>query len=185
MEPGALFREKMEQFLAGRPVQTENGEVFSDTRHCEFGFPGGRHEPADFYVYKRKGTGLEMLFAFVRNFWPNDLFTKIVPAGDTPASGEGATLQFNADLCIGDGDELTHYGGVTVIKSVGRRDLVAAIENSAGDAWSTFKPLAWPVNIGTAASPSSLLDKLFLYSYCIEQAKRTIRKKSLLRPLGL
>jgi len=43
----------------------------------------------------------------------------------------------------------------------------------------------WPFRIGSTQDIAELLDTLFVYAYCIEQAKRHLREVTLLPELRL
>jgi len=152
------------------------------------GHPCGEHEIPPLWVYSRAGNSLEMVFGFYHNFTPDDLICKVIPAGEYPLKGEGASLQFNGDLCtehVSDAIVLQHSGRITVRSAIKRDDLLASVErdnkNIMQNAGFTG---VWPVRIGSTAAIPALLDRLFLYTYCIEQAKRSFRGKPMLSTIN-
>ena len=126
-----------------------------------------------------------MLLGFQKNFTPDDLFCKVIPIGEDLYEGAGASVQFNGDICTADeaGEVvLTHPGRVTVTSAVSRADLINAIRRVAPDADSALGGLdpahGWPLRLGDTANVSALPDRLFIYGYAVEQAKRSMRNES-------
>ncbi|MCE9575756.1 MAG: hypothetical protein K8W52_21580 [Deltaproteobacteria bacterium] len=155
------------------------------------GYPGGGHAVDPAWVFAHSGTGLEMVFQFFSNFTEHDLICKVVEAGEYPVSGEGASVQFNAGRCVeprGDEFALVHHGEVTVGQRVSRQNLVASLSAVCPDAMALAgiidaDPGSWPVTIGATTDVAELIDRLFVFAYCIEQAKRHLREEPALRAL--
>ena len=152
------------------------------------GFHGGTHPDTACWEYRRKGTGLRMLFGFFENFTPDDLLVKVLDKSESPSNGLGATIQLNADQCLmGPGPQVCHSGRITVGKgSLKRDDLVSQFMNLAPEASARLGLSAdqqWPILIGSASECAALLDSVFLYAYGVEQVKRHYRGETLLSPL--
>ncbi len=169
--------------LAQRPVLTRDGEVQPRIRDMLFGYRGGSHGFTPCWIYRRRGVDIEMMFGFYNNFTPDDLICKILTVNEAFHEGSGASLQFNGDVSTADDHgnvALNHSGLVTISSRLSRTDLVEAIRVAAPDVDNAFGGLAaehgWPLRLGTTADVPALLDRLFLYTYAVEQAKRWIRK---------
>jgi len=181
--PRVRFREALTTWLEQRPRTTDEGNVLHDTRILALGSPAGPHGEIDCWVYRTRLAPLEMCFAFYDNFTPDDLICKILPIGRITRDGEGATIQFNGDNCIRDAENgdvaLCHEGHITVRHGIKRADLVEVIATHAAEGLArlggTDTLAAWPLLIGFTSDLSMLLDRLFAYAYCIEQAKRFLR----------
>ena len=79
-----------------------------------------------------------MLLGFYKNVTPDDLICKVLPSGEDVPSGQGASLQLNANECVRDASphlEIWHPGRVTLGASLSREDLVAGIEAHAKGAY--------------------------------------------------
>ena len=132
-----------------------------------------------------------MLFAFYQNFTPNDLICKVLAAGQDVRPGEGASIQFNADRCVRAAGRkawgLAHHGRVTAGETISRDRLVHPIAGVVPAARQLLGDLtlksAWPVTLGRTSDPAAMLDRLFVYAYCVEQGKRSIRSEKLLPSL--
>lgn len=182
LSPHARFRAMLEEALRARPYETECGAVMSWTEVVGFGHPGGNHEPTTCWRYQHRSAGLDMLFGFYRNFSPNDLICKVVTARGKPAPGEGASIQLNGDesVFVSERDDLVlrHHGLLTVGTRLARTDLLALIIDAAPSEARVLgiaDEKAWPFRIGLASRPAALLDRLFDYTFVIEQAKRRRR----------
>jgi hypothetical protein len=180
--PRVRFRNAVTSWLNERPRATVGGVVQAAMRSLTFGAPSGSHGDALYWVYSRTATELEMCFAFYVNFTQDDLLCKIFRAGEVPKDGQGASIQFNGEKCMENlGPEIGFYhdGRVTLTHPIGRQTLVETIAQSAADGMdllggpNTLKE--WPFEVGTTKDLAGLIDRLFLYAYCIEQAKRTLR----------
>lgn len=189
-EPHALFRTAFTKALAHRPLHTPQGVVAGERRGVLFGYPGGNHEPTQCWVYRAHGSGIELLFSFYDNFTANDLVCKSVAHGELPHAGAGATIQFNGNNCVGmerGSLSLHHHGRVTVGAAVSRAQIVTAIRErapEANDALGGLDPTTgWPLRIGTLRDIGALIDRLAVYAYAIEQAKRSLRGETSLPPL--
>lgn len=187
---GTRFRRLIEAALAVRPFQTDHGVVAAETREFDSGYPGGSHEPARCWIYRPHGLGLEMLFGFYSNFTPDDLITKVIPANAEIKKGIGATVQFNADRSVtpdGEHFALHHHGLITVHHAMSREALVNCIREQAPDADRMLGGLdvvqGWPLRLGSTDRLNDLIDRLFLYCFAVEQAKRSWRGEALLPPL--
>jgi hypothetical protein len=79
--------------------------------------------------------------------------------------------------------ELAHFGALTVGRGAVRRATIAelAVEH-ASDALALLEwaEPAWPMTIGTTADLDGLIDRAFLYSYAMEQAKRAVTRDPVL-----
>ena len=188
---GRSFRQLLEAALSIRPFQTDLGVVTAATRDIVFGSPAGAHEPARCWIYKPHGVPVMMVFGFYANFTPHDLITKVITPNAEFGTGIGASIQFNSDECITFEDghfSLHHHGSVTVGHGRSRLALVTCIKEQASDADRMLGGLdpahGWPLNLGNTSHLGDLIDRLFLYSYAVEEAKRKWRGENLLPPLG-
>ncbi|MCI0563448.1 MAG: hypothetical protein MN733_33655 [Nitrososphaera sp.] len=180
------FRYEVSEALVMRPYKTSYGKVVETMVPITMGYPGDFHNVPPAWVYQHDASGLEMVFQFHRNFTDHDLICKVVHPGQYPASGEGASIQFNSDYCIRSVPpycELVHHGRITVKRAIPRVRLINLMSRACPDAMlkvgiSANFNNAWPISIGVTGDISSLLDRLFLYAYCVEQAKRTIRQET-------
>lgn len=181
--PRAHFRMTITNALAQRPLPTRAGEVQLPIREMLFGYRGGSHGFTPCWIYRRTGVDIEMMFGFYNNFTPDDLICKVLAINEEFHDGSGASLQFNGDVSTADEHgsvALSHSGRVTIGSAIGRGNLVEAIRAAAPDAVDALGGLdgehGWPLRLGTTSDVSSLLDRLFLYVYAVEQAKRWIRE---------
>jgi Domain of unknown function (DUF3883) len=182
----ARLKAKVTSCLSGLPFATPRGVVRAEVREARFGTPSGEHGGLHCWVYSAHESHLELIFAFYENFSPDDLICKVLPAGKGLAHGQGATLQFNGnDSPIEEGSDvvLCHHGLVTVGKRIARADLLERIGQHAPSANDALGGIAFPFVCGTTANIGALLDRLFVYAYAIEQAKRSIRDEPLLPSL--
>lgn len=180
-----IFQTSVEAALAKLPYPTPAGRVSPTLTPIHLGFPGGSHEVASAWIYQRAATNLEMVFRFYTNFTPHDLICKVVAAGKYPQSGEGASVQFNAARCVqarGSARQLVHSGETTVKTRLARPRLVETLErvcpremDLAGIKNGSSK--SWPVTIGSTNDIPALLDRVFVFAFCIEQAKRHLRSE--------
>lgn len=182
---GSRFRLALEELLEDLPLETSAGEVIEATTDEQFGFRGGNHEPTECLIYRPNGSDLEMRFGFYGNFTPDDIICKVVPIGADIPQGEGASLQLNADQCIRarrDGELILEHSGLVTVagKRRSRADLLKAIGQTAPEALAMLGGLNWPYTIGSTDDIEQLLDTLFVYAFCIEQAKRFFRGDQLL-----
>ncbi len=188
---GRSFRQLLEAALSVRPFQTDQGVVTVETREIVFGSPAGAHESARCWIYKPHGAPVEMVFGFYANFTPHDLITKVVTPNVEIGPGIGASIQFNSDECITFEEghfSLHHHGRVTVGHGRSRAALVTCINEQAPDADRMLGGLnpahGWPLKLGNTSHLGALIDRLFLYSYAVETAKRMWRDENLLPNLG-
>jgi hypothetical protein len=122
-----------------------------------------------------------MTFAFYDNFTHDDLICKVGPIGET--AGTGATIQFNGNesmvACGTRVVALCHHGLITVRHRISRAQLVETIIKKAPDAVQQLGGLdseeGWPLQLGTTADFPELIDRIFVYAYSVEQAKRSLR----------
>jgi len=177
------FRSAIEQRLA-RSLTTPLGSIARDPVAVRMGSPGGTHGDLSLWVYARTGTMLEMVVGFFELFTPDDLICKVVPAGEYPRSDEGASLQLNADRClfaIDDDIALIHHGRVSASGSISRARLIEVMTELCPEemrAAGITGEASWPLELGRVSDLPALFDRLFLYAYCIEQAKRFKRHQS-------
>jgi len=180
--PRVGLRKALTAWLDQLPRTTPSGNVLQGTCDSLFGHAGGSHGEIPCWAYRRTGTSLEMRFAFYANFTPDDLICKVLPVGGE--IGMGATIQFNGKKCaedLGNGViGLDHNLRLTVKKkSISRKVLVELITKSAPDAVKLLGGLdaerGWPLRLGTTNDLPGLIDKMFVYAYCVEQAKRSHR----------
>lgn len=183
--PRKRFRARVTASLSVLPLRTARGSVLRERREANFGFPGGKHESIRCWVYRAHGSAVELLFGFYSNFTADDLLCKSMATGSSLPQGAGATIQFNADRCIdADGEILAlhHSGAVTVGSGVGRRRLVEGIYDRAPEAAVALGGLdvdhGWPFRVGSTGDIPELIDRLAIYAYAVEQAKRSIRGDS-------
>ena len=184
------FRIFLESELKKLPFRCGSGVVQEEPQDVDFGFPGGRHPSTLCWVYERSDVRLDLVFGFYENFTDSDLITKVVPRGESPTPGSGASVQFNGDSSVletaPDEWALMHHGKVTVGSSIPRADLVGHIEENARRAVDLLGPTAlqaWPLVIGDTSDTKRLLDQLFVYVYAVEQGKRSIRGEEALPTL--
>lgn len=176
------FRSAIEQQLA-RSLTTPLGSIARDRVPVRMGSPGGTHGDLSLWVYARSGTLLEMVVGFFELFTPDDVICKVVPAGEYPRSDEGASLQLNADRCLFDKDDdiaLVHHGRVSASGSISRARLIEVMTELCPDEMRTagiISEASWPLELGRLGDLPALFDRLFLYAYCIEQAKRWKRQQ--------
>lgn len=181
--PRTRFREALTSWLDKPTRTTTDGKILHDMRDLSFGYRGGTHGQIRCWVYSSAVTTVEMCFAFYSNFTIDDLICKVLPVGASTRSGAGATIQFNGDNCMKDlgtgGIFLCHDGLVTVGTRISRNDLVGLITTSALEALARLGGLppkgGWPLRLGSTDDFPALVDRVFLYAYCIEQAKRFLR----------
>ena len=177
------FRAAIERRLA-RGLRTPLGTIARDRVPVRMGSPGGTHGDLTLWVYARTGTALEMVVGFFQLFTPDDVICKVVPAGAYPRADEGASLQLNADRCLSwrDGQiVLGHHGRVSAGGSISRARLVGVMTELCPEemrAAGIASELSWPLELGRLDDLPALFDRLFLYAYCIEQAKRFKRDQS-------
>lgn len=126
---------------------------------------------------------LEMYFGFYDNFTPDDIICKVFSSWKELYRGMGASVQFNAGRCM-TVSCLCHHGDVTVGKRISRSHLVSLIQTICPREMGMAGILgSWPVTIGDTTNIPRLIDQLFVYAYCIEQAKRYIRGEAPMLPL--
>jgi hypothetical protein len=177
------FRSTIERWISRGP-RTPLGSIAPDKIAVRMGSPGGTHGDLSLWVYARTGTMLEMVVGFFELFTPDDVICKVVPAGEYPRSDEGASLQLNADRClflIEDQIALVHHGRVSASGSISRARLVEVMTELCPDemrAVGIASEVSWPLELGRLGDLPALFDRLFLYAYCIEQAKRFKRNQS-------
>jgi hypothetical protein len=181
---GRAFERQMREYLVELPRRTPGGRVVPQTVAVNLGYPGGSHGETQYWRYTRKSAEFSMLFAFYRNFTPHDLICKVVRNGELPSFGDGASIQLNSDRTItqlsGGHLQLHHHGSVTVVYALKRERLWKLIQTTAPDEAEELGltgPHDWPFVLGDTRAPGALLDRLFLYAYCIEQAKRKERQE--------
>jgi hypothetical protein len=180
MTSAANFRAMVTAALSQLPVRTPRGVVQRTQGGVRFGTPTGGHNPLDCWVYSAYSSALELVFAFYSNFSPDDLICKIVPAGHAPTDGRGATLQFNGHKSVEDDGihyTLRHDGLVTVRNRIARADLLERVRLHASEANAALGGIEFPLVCGSTADLGTLLDRLFLYAYAVEQAKRSLRQE--------
>jgi hypothetical protein len=184
---GEQFRQAVEAALATLPFTTPAGRIAPRRVPVYMGYPGGNHEIQPAWIYERANTSLEMALNFYSNFSPTDLICKVIPAGEYPQHGEGASVQFNGNHCvIPDGVQqcLVHQGKFTLRAGIARSTIVATLQQICPEemhlAGISDGPLSWPLHIGSTAEIPALLDRIFVFAYCIEQAKRHLREEALL-----
>ena len=189
MTPAERFRDELKQALAVRPYNTPQGEVVTTMVDVLMGYPGGTHNVPPAWVYRHDDSGLEMVFQFYENFTVYDLVCKVINPGQYPTSGEGASVQFNSESCIKSVPPyvaLVHRGRVTVGSAIARHQLINLMSTACSQAMRSVglsaSPRSWPISLGNTGDVGTLLDRIFLYAYCVEQAKRTIRHERLLPP---
>ena len=184
------FRRTVERALASRPLRTPLGSVREPLEDVLLGSPSGRHNVPSAWVYQRDKSVLEMVLQFYGNFTSHDLICKVVRASEYPKGGEGASVQFNSNHCVRNEAQhaaLIHRGRVTIHSSLARSVLVDAMRHTCPtemkSAGIRTDRGAWPCRIGSSANVPALLDSIFLYAYCIEQAKRCLRAEDPFPPL--
>lgn len=176
------FARLMRTYLRRPPVETPEGLVAAELeKEFYFGTRMGPHESAHLWHYTRKTASHQMLFGFVPYGDDYGLFTAVGEAARTLRPGRGASLQLRVanPACMSrrGGDlVLCHHGSVTKGRgSLGRARLAELVTSAAPEAAEHFGDLtagSWPIEIGSTADMASLLDRLFVYSFALEQAKR-------------
>jgi hypothetical protein len=190
---GEQFRAGFESGLRNLPLETPLGRVLAQRVAINMGYPGGSHEEVAARHYVSSDKRLAMLFGFYSNFTPHDLICKVVPAGTYPEIGDGASVQFNSDRCVREVNgawTLVHHGDVTVGTRIARATLVDHMLRRAGHVMAMLgvpneEAIVWPLTLGSLADLSSLIDRVFCYAYCVEQAKRELRSEVPLPELTL
>jgi hypothetical protein len=186
------FRELFAIALRTLPLITHHGRVENRRWRVQFGAPSGSHEDTDCWIYHHGGSGLEMLFAFYSNFTPNDLICKVIRPGQEVLSGEGASVQFNANQSVAESEAnvftLSHHGRVTIGRPIERETLLNAMQEAAPQAIEMLGGLQeacpnWTVVLGNTRNVGLLIDRMFFYAYGVEQAKRSLKQEELLPPL--
>ena len=121
-----------------------------------------------------------MLFGFYsgRNRRGHDLICKVLPSLEEYRPKVGASLQLNAERTLeDDGDHvvLFHHGDVSRPRRISHELLAELIQESATREARAldvaFSPGSWPLQLGSTRAPAYLLDRLFLYAWCIQAAK--------------
>lgn len=181
------FRGIVTAWASSAAQTTPAGRLVGTQQNINFGFPAGGHGDIPCWTYAPRGAALVMHFGFYSNFTPDDLICKVSTSADSFRRGIGASLQFNSGLSVeADPLRLVHSGRVTVRTSVARATLLDEMEKTAPHAVRTLGINgvdAWPIEIGRTSDLPTMLDRLFLYAYAIEQAKRSIRREAILPPL--
>lgn len=166
---------------------TALGRVRTEKRHAQFGFPGGNHHSNLYWVFEA-GDDVEMLLGFNSNFSDNDLFVRVITAGEEIAKGSGATVQFNADRNLHRAQAAVALGHHLHVNPYGtgrmsRMDLLQGMADLAPGAYALVHSWlagdAKSVALGSTADPAGLLDRVFTYAYAVEQVKRNARGKEL------
>jgi hypothetical protein len=177
----AQFVKSVKLALAQLPYRTSRGVVQQRRRRVHFGAPSGNHDPVNCWVYSPNESEFEFVFAFFRYISPGSLICKVIPRGTEIADGDGASLQLNGDGIRFEDDDcpaLYHRGDVTIGSRISRAELSERIEQEASEASSALGGIEFPFYCGSTGDIGSMLDRLFLYAYAIEQAKRALREES-------
>jgi hypothetical protein len=122
-----------------------------------------------------------MLIGFVPYGEGHGLFTMAYQPDEAAPPGKGASIQFrlNSEVWLSrvrSGILLSHPGQFT--RGRGRiaraelAELATDVEPRAAAALGMSAPMRWPFAIGSTANLAALLDRLFLFTFVVEQAKR-------------
>lgn len=174
------FRRALERGLARLPQV--------DVR---FGCPEGTHGDITAAVHRDPGSGLELVVGFIELFTPDDVICKVVPPGDYPRKSEGASIQLNAERCLVAEDrtvKLVHHGRVAAGGTISRARLCEVMSELCPDEMvraGIADEDSWPITLGSTADIPALLERLFVYAYCIEQVKRFKRDQPPLSRLSV
>ena len=179
----AAFARLVSEYLDSAP-QFVFGALSPQKRTATFGFRGGMHDTTQYWVFDVPG-GIEVWMAFVANFSENDLFVRVMNAGDEPATGSGASVQFNMNECLLYLEEsgpqlwLTHNLRVNAGKSLKREYLLDRMKDLAPEASGLI--FDWlsddrkSVHLGGTNDIEDLIQTIFVFAYCVEQVKRDFR----------
>lgn len=179
-----LFRKHLTDYLEKNDVSSKYGYVAKDKIILDPGFPGGSHGQIECWLFKTFSNNLVMAFGFYANFTADDLFCKVGTLESIVAKGIGASIQFNGSKSISTENDnhfkLIHSGSITVGHSINRDKLAMLINEHCKYVATQFQitnKASWPLEIGSTKNINDFIDKLFLYSYAIEQAKRSLRNE--------
>jgi len=181
------FRQKLTDFIESADIRNDIGFIEKNKFIIYPGSRGGSHEDVECWLFKTFVNDLIMAFGFYANFSDNDLICKVGKMDTLQIKGLGASIQFNGNECIKPVEntnyKLLHYGKVTVGSSISRDKLANYICELTPDIAKHFRIHtgdSFPVFLGSTLEFDKLIGNLFLYSYAIEQAKRSIRGEELL-----
>jgi hypothetical protein len=181
----ATFQQALTSALRGGIV-TPRGLVIAERRSFKFGSPSGAFEPVEVWTYLRAASRHEMMFGFVPYAGDIGLFCSVGVGPDAFRSGEGASVQLNlgADHGLvreGRRIQLRHRGNVTLGRGAIKRQLLASLVNSAAPEAAAeiggLSSSSWPVTLGTTSFAADLIERLFLYAFALEQAKRLLSQR--------
>lgn len=185
-EHAEAFRRILETALKSLPQKTALGSIVG-TEILRLGAPSKTHDEASFWRFESARTSHVLHFGFVNNFTPHDLMSKVSVAKEMPRHGAGASIQFNGDeaICQVEGGHLClqHHGRVTVTHAIKRSDLIAQLAEVSPETIAHFGGIDeqhWPLRLGTTADLPTLIDNVFVWSFGVEQAKRSLRNEPLL-----
>lgn len=166
------------------PYRTPNGMVLSKKEEANFGTPSGGHPPVDCWVYEYNDSLFRLLFGFYKK---NDFICKVVLSSEGKIHGQGASIQFSSKSFKKQNRkiELYHEGRVTREGGLGTKLLCKLLALHATIAVSLLGHINFPLFIGSTANIGHLIDRLFLYAYAIEQAKRGYKNTELLPSLNV
>mgnify|MGYP000222755917 CR=1 FL=1 len=182
LSAGKQLREVLTPYLS-RVRHTRIGTVHPHhaATPVVFGSPGG--PPAQVlhpWMYHHDSSPAAMLFGFFpgRNRRGHDLICRYLANPDAYAPRMGASLQLNADHCYFMFYEhvvVSHHGNVSRPGRIAQGRLAALIQRhaprTARALRTTFSAATWPYILGSTADLRDLLDRLFLYTSCIQVAK--------------
>lgn len=180
-----LFQRAMTSALR-RGLSTRHGAVDADTRRLVFGSPSGAFAPVDVWTYMRVPSRHRMIFGFVPYAGDVALFCSVGVGPDAFRNGDGASVQINLARDHGlvrEGRyiELRHRGSVTLGRGAVKREVLASLVNRAAPeaaaALGGIRADAWPITVGATSSIADLFDRLFLYVFSLEQAKRLLSQQ--------
>lgn len=174
------LRQQITKFLA-KTRATPLGRVEKYKEEVILGTPSGPHTPIALpWIYTENDSPRCMIFGFYkgRNGQGNDLICKALQDVNHFKAKVGASLQLNADRNLDDDGEyvrVSHHGVVTRGQTISRDLLAELIQSAAPEQarrlGTVFAPDSWPFEIGSTRKISQLLDRLYLYVSCVQDAK--------------
>lgn len=171
----------LESFVVANP-RTLAGEVIPEHVNASFATPGGSFPEATCRSYRHAALGLRMLIG-TRVSTSYALMIRVLGRREEQAPNSGATIQFGLGSFSTSKSRipsLFHRGIVQVVRNghpgpVPRQELLQTILTNWNEEAGWYRLRDFKRAIGTTSGLATLLDRLFLYGYLVEQAKRHLR----------